>query len=62
MAASMILNITYGIDVQDFNDPYVQTVEKAMDALTEAGVPGAFLVDTFPICQPIFPLSRLYLI
>lgn len=49
MAASMILNLTYGINVQSFDDPFVENVEKTMEALTEAGVPGAFLVDALPI-------------
>lgn len=46
----MSLNVAYGIDVQSVDHPVVLTVEKAMEALAIAGSPGAFLVDTIPIC------------
>jgi hypothetical protein len=49
----------YGIKVLPTNDPYLETAETAMAALAKAGTPGAFLVDTLPIC-PSFP-SRLLL-
>ena len=45
------MKITYGIDVQESDDPYISTAEEAADGFNEAGVPGAFLVDTFPILK-----------
>jgi hypothetical protein len=49
MAASLILNITYGIDAQSLENPYVVNAEKAMSIMAEAGTPGDFLVDAIPM-------------
>ncbi|KAJ7467798.1 cytochrome P450 [Mycena galericulata] len=46
--ASLILNVTYGINVLSSNDPYIDLAEKAMHGLSVASIPGAFLVDTIP--------------
>ena len=43
------MEITYGLDIQSHDDKYLQAAESAMDYAQEAMVPGAFLVDTFPI-------------
>jgi hypothetical protein len=43
----------YGIRILPTGDPYIETAEKALAAITEAGNPGTFLVDTFPICASI---------
>ena len=43
------MEIAYGLDVKSHNDKYLQAAERAMDCAREAMVPGAFLVDTFPI-------------
>ncbi|KAK0497945.1 cytochrome P450 [Armillaria luteobubalina] len=51
MAARVILGVTYGIDVRDNDDYYVQTAEKAMAGMAVAGNAGSFLVDSFPILQ-----------
>ena len=45
------MKISYGIDVQESNDPYILVVEEAMRGVSEAGVPGAFLVDVFPVLK-----------
>jgi len=45
------MSITYGIQVKDNHDPYIETVEHGLDALAAASIPGAFLVDTFPILK-----------
>lgn len=50
MAGENILSITYGIDVQPANDPYINLAEKAVFSLVTAAVPGAFLVDSIPFC------------
>jgi hypothetical protein len=48
MAGALIMNITYGIEVLEFNDPYIKIAEEAMHGMAVACVPGAFLVDFFP--------------
>ncbi|KAF8874751.1 cytochrome P450 [Infundibulicybe gibba] len=49
--AATIMKITYGINIEEENDPYVETAEDALDAMVKAGVPGAFLVDFIPILK-----------
>ncbi|KAF8872113.1 cytochrome P450 [Infundibulicybe gibba] len=49
--ASTIMNLTYGIRVKENNDPYIEAVEASLEGFTEAGVPGAFLVDFIPILK-----------
>jgi len=45
----VILKITYGYDVKDSNDPLVDIAEAAVGGLSQASVPGAWLVDIFPV-------------
>ena len=57
--------MTYGFDVKSHNDPFFAAAERALAAMEEAAVPGAFLVDTFPICKhrrlnAIHPLSAAH--
>ncbi|KAJ7650752.1 cytochrome P450 [Roridomyces roridus] len=42
---SLLMSIIYGIDVQRSNDPYLHTAEMAARAMSEAAVPGRYLVD-----------------
>jgi hypothetical protein len=45
------MKIAYGIDVQEFDDPYVSLAEEVLDGMNEASIPGAFWVDLFPILK-----------
>ncbi|KAF7420894.1 hypothetical protein PC9H_011412 [Pleurotus ostreatus] len=51
--AGTILEVTYGIQVSSYNDPYVTNAEQCLAALASASIPGAFLVDTFPILKHV---------
>jgi len=51
MAGALILDISYGIDVQSMGDRFLVLVERTMEALAEAGKPGLFLVDSLPILK-----------
>ncbi|KAG6843347.1 hypothetical protein H0H87_005586, partial [Tephrocybe sp. NHM501043] len=51
MAGETIMAITYGLEVQAKNDPYIATAAQAVHTLTAAAVPGAFLVDVVPILK-----------
>ncbi|KAF4622580.1 hypothetical protein D9613_009398 [Agrocybe pediades] len=51
MSGETILSITYGIQVKEYNDPYVKTIQEGMDILGVASIPGTYLVDTFPILK-----------
>lgn len=48
LAGGIILSITYGIEVQDGEDPFVNLIESTNANFNAATVPGAFLVDSFP--------------
>ncbi|KAJ7052152.1 cytochrome P450 [Mycena amicta] len=48
MAASLSMDVAYGIKVRMQADPYIDMVEEAMHGLSIASMPGAFLVDMFP--------------
>ncbi|KDR66581.1 hypothetical protein GALMADRAFT_147803 [Galerina marginata CBS 339.88] len=49
----MALSLAYGLPMQDSNDPFVDLAQQALTSLAEAGVPGAFLVDVFPVLKYI---------
>ncbi|KAJ7251383.1 hypothetical protein C8J57DRAFT_1353396 [Mycena rebaudengoi] len=47
------MSIVYGIDTLSSNDPYMETAEAAIDAITRAAVPGRYLVDVIPILKHV---------
>ena len=47
------MRISYGIEVKDEDDQYVAAVETGVATFNEAFVPGAFLVETFPILKHV---------
>ena len=47
--ASSVFHVIYGLDVKEDNDPYLSTALEVILGASLAGVPGAFLVDVFPI-------------
>lgn len=52
-AGSVILKIAYGYKAEPFKeDILIKMAGQAMDDVTAAGVPGAFLVDILPLCKP----------
>jgi hypothetical protein len=49
MAGSMILDVTYGIDVKSADDYYVRIAERSMEAIGQALNPTAVIIDKWPI-------------
>jgi len=49
LAGSLVLSIAYGMNVKSESDRYFLASEDAMAAIDLALLPGAFLVDVFPI-------------
>lgn len=47
------MNISYGLTVLEYDDPYITNAEESLRGLSEAGVPGAFLVDLLPILKHV---------
>ena len=43
------MEITYGLNIESHENKFLQMAEHALEDLGRAVVPGAFLVDTFPI-------------
>ncbi|KAK2046474.1 cytochrome P450 [Colletotrichum somersetense] len=50
-AVAIVLKVSYGIDVQNDNDPYVKIAEDAMYATGNGGVPANSIVDIFPLAR-----------
>jgi hypothetical protein len=49
------MDIVYGIKVQESGDRYISLVEEVITRASEVAVPGAFLVDLFPILKYYVP-------
>ncbi|KAF9260434.1 cytochrome P450 [Marasmius fiardii PR-910] len=47
----IILEIVYGYHIKDNNDPYVKMADEALVGVTQAGIPGSFLVDFIPLLK-----------
>jgi hypothetical protein len=45
--------MTYGINIQPYNDPYIKIAEEAMKVSAELFILGAFFVDIIPILKYI---------
>ncbi|KAF8187616.1 cytochrome P450 [Mycena galopus ATCC 62051] len=50
-ASDIIMSIAYGIDILPSDDPYVKLAHEAVRTLSNAGVPGKYLVDSLPILK-----------
>ncbi|KAF9474070.1 cytochrome P450 [Pholiota conissans] len=48
LSGGIIMRLTYGYEVQDGEDPFVNLIEGANENFNAATVPGAFPVDFFP--------------
>ncbi|KAG1747595.1 cytochrome P450 [Suillus lakei] len=52
-AGAVILRISYGYEVKDDNDPLVDLADRAMDGISQATAPGAFMVDMLPFLAKV---------
>ena len=50
-AGAIILMMTYGYRIRETDDPFVKVVDEATEQFAAASTPGAFLVDTLPMCK-----------
>ena len=55
MMGEVIVRGAYGIEVQEKNDPYIATAERALWIADQTIVPGRWLVDVIPICAYLEP-------
>lgn len=51
MAGGIILRTTYGYEVKDGRDDYVDLIERANANFSRSSVPGAFMVDLLPFLK-----------
>ena len=49
VTGALIMEITYGLDIDSHEDKFLQAAEHAAEYIEIIMAPGAFLVDTFPI-------------
>ncbi|KAG2356983.1 cytochrome P450 [Suillus spraguei] len=54
-AAAVILRISYGYEVKENNDPFVELVDRAMSQWSRVAVPGAFVADVVHSIPEWFP-------
>ncbi|KAF9466021.1 cytochrome P450 [Collybia nuda] len=47
--SAMIMDVTYGIKISETDDPYISTAEEAVNGISQAAIPGQFIVDFLPI-------------
>ncbi|KAF8872241.1 cytochrome P450 [Infundibulicybe gibba] len=63
VAAAVIMAIAYGHNISAMNDKFVLIAEELADLATRAMLPGAWLVNTFPILRhipPWFPGAKFH--
>ena len=51
VAASIIMKVTYGIDISRKDDHYITIAEEALASMAKAASPGAFCVEFIPACE-----------
>jgi cytochrome P450 len=44
------IKMVYGIDIKNDEDEYITIPERVLHAISDAAIPGRFLVDVLPIC------------
>lgn len=49
--AAIIMMISYGYQINDENDHYVQLSDDALSTFAKCGLFGTFMVDYFPVCK-----------
>ncbi|KAG2067385.1 cytochrome P450 [Suillus decipiens] len=52
-AGAVILRISYGYEVKENNDPFVDLADRVMGRTLQATTPGAFMVDVLPLLAKV---------
>lgn len=60
-AGAIILRVSYGYEVKDVNDPFVELADRATEQFSLATSPGSFLVDIIPTCIYVQSCVRISL-
>ena len=56
-AVAIVLNISYGIDVESPDRPWIKIADDAAEAISNSGAPASSIIDRFPaskskLCLP----------
>ena len=43
------MEMTYGMEIESNEDKFLQAAERGIECVESTVIPGAFLIDTFPI-------------
>jgi hypothetical protein len=49
--SGMVLSLAYGLRIHPSDDPWIKLAERTVHVITEAGVPGKYLVDVIPVLK-----------
>ena len=49
VTGALIMEMTYGMEIESHEDKFLQAAERGIECVESTVIPGAFLVDTFPI-------------
>jgi hypothetical protein len=49
LVGSLVMEMTYGMDITSKDDRFLRAAAEALDLANRAMIPGAFLVDTVPM-------------
>lgn len=52
-AGAMMMEVSYGFEALSQNDPFIDTADKAFEAVAAVGISGAFLVDAMPFLKHV---------
>lgn len=60
MASGIVLETTFGLQVQPSGqpDPFIAAAKQAVEAMTESGLFGTYLVDFLPIRESPFATRK----
>lgn len=51
--AGSVVEMTYGLEIENIHDPLVTNVQKVVEGVTMAAVTVKYLVDIFPVLQHV---------
>lgn len=60
-AGAIILEIIYGYQVQETNDPFVALADRATEQFSVGSMPAKFAVNLIPQCAPNFIVTMSYI-
>jgi cytochrome P450 len=52
-AVAIVLNISYGIDVESPDSPWIKIADDAAEAISNSGAPASSIIDRFPASKLI---------